>query len=178
MIKERFSRRGFTIIEVVLVLAIAGLIFLMIFVALPALQRSQRDAERRNDVAIVAAAIKQWRVNNKWKKLKTVEIEISEYDDEGRGWGVTPQSAQLVPYLEGQLSQYTTTIGVYDNTNSTGQYRTGEEDIAGHISVNVGRVCPERGMIDGTATLPNGAALDVAIVRFLENGEFYCANTN
>jgi prepilin-type N-terminal cleavage/methylation domain-containing protein len=34
---------GFTIIEVVLVLAIAGLIFLIVFLALPALQRSQRD---------------------------------------------------------------------------------------------------------------------------------------
>ena len=34
---------GFTIIEVVLVLAIAGLIFLMVFIALPVLQRSQRD---------------------------------------------------------------------------------------------------------------------------------------
>ncbi|MCL2869540.1 prepilin-type N-terminal cleavage/methylation domain-containing protein, partial [Candidatus Saccharibacteria bacterium] len=35
------TRQGFTIIEVVLVLAIAGLIFLMVFIALPALQRSQ-----------------------------------------------------------------------------------------------------------------------------------------
>lgn len=43
--------QGFTIIEVVLVLAIAGLIFLMVFIALPALQRSQRDTQRRDDVA-------------------------------------------------------------------------------------------------------------------------------
>ena len=37
------NKKGFTIIEVVLVLAIAGLIFLMVFIALPALQRSQRN---------------------------------------------------------------------------------------------------------------------------------------
>ena len=42
----RNSKKGFTIIEVVLVLAIGGLIFLMVFIALPALQRSQRDAQR------------------------------------------------------------------------------------------------------------------------------------
>ena len=47
------SKKGFTIIEVVLVLAIAGLIFLMVFVALPALQRSQRDTARRNDMSRV-----------------------------------------------------------------------------------------------------------------------------
>ena len=45
------NKKGFTIIEVVLVLAIAGLIFLMVFVALPALQRGQRDSQRRSDIS-------------------------------------------------------------------------------------------------------------------------------
>ena len=40
---KKDNKKGFTIIEVVLVLAIAGLIFAMVFIALPALQRSQRD---------------------------------------------------------------------------------------------------------------------------------------
>ena len=43
MTKQQIKDRGFTIIEVVLVLAIAALIFLMVFIALPALQASQRD---------------------------------------------------------------------------------------------------------------------------------------
>ena len=63
----RNSKKGFTIIEVVLVLAIAGLIFLMVFVALPALQRSQRDTQRRNDLARVATAITQYQTNNNGK---------------------------------------------------------------------------------------------------------------
>lgn len=54
------KKRGFTIIEVVLVLAIAGLIFLMVFIALPALQRSQRDTQRRNDVGRVSSAIQTY----------------------------------------------------------------------------------------------------------------------
>lgn len=57
------TKQGFTIIEVVLVLAIAGLIFLMVFVALPALQRSQRDTQRREDVSKVAAAINTYKTN-------------------------------------------------------------------------------------------------------------------
>ena len=57
--------KGFTIIEVVLVLAIAGLIFLMVFIALPALQRSQRDTQRKNDLNRVLAAVKQYQANNK-----------------------------------------------------------------------------------------------------------------
>ena len=58
------SKKGFTIIEVVLVLAIAGLIFLMVFVALPALQRSQRDTARRNDLSRVDTSLVQYQTNN------------------------------------------------------------------------------------------------------------------
>lgn len=61
------SLGGFTIIEVVLVLAIAGLIFLMVFIALPALQRSQRDTQRRDDLARVTDAITQYQTNNNGK---------------------------------------------------------------------------------------------------------------
>ena len=55
---------GFTIIEVVLVLAIAGLIFLMVFLALPALQRQQRDTQRRSDASRVATNLTNWKSNN------------------------------------------------------------------------------------------------------------------
>lgn len=58
------AKRGFTLIEVVLVLAIAGLIFLMVFVALPALMKSQRDAQRRQNVGEIIAAMELYRKNN------------------------------------------------------------------------------------------------------------------
>ncbi len=61
------SKKGFTIIEVVLVLAIAGLIFLMVFVALPALQRSQRDTQRRDDMARFSSQLSQYQANNSGK---------------------------------------------------------------------------------------------------------------
>lgn len=57
--------KGFTIIEVVLVLAIAGLIFLMVFIALPALQRGQRDAQRKNDLSRVMTKINDYSTNNR-----------------------------------------------------------------------------------------------------------------
>lgn len=60
----RNNRHGFTIIEVVLVLAIAGLIFLMVFIALPALQRSQRNTRRRSDMARIATATTNYQAAN------------------------------------------------------------------------------------------------------------------
>ena len=62
--KKIKSKKGFTIIEVVLVLAIAGLIFLMVFIALPQLQKSQRDTQRRDDAARIATALTQYQTNN------------------------------------------------------------------------------------------------------------------
>ena len=64
MTQAQKTKKGFTIIEVVLVLAIAGLIFLMVFVALPALQRSQRDTQRRDDMARFLSQLNQYQANN------------------------------------------------------------------------------------------------------------------
>lgn len=62
---QKNKGKGFTIIEVVLVLAIAGLIFLMVFIALPALQRNQRDTQRKNDMSRVQTAIQNYQSNNR-----------------------------------------------------------------------------------------------------------------
>jgi prepilin-type N-terminal cleavage/methylation domain-containing protein len=59
------KEKGFTIIEVVLVLAIAGLIFLMVFIALPALQRSQRDTQRKSTVSSILTQITNYTTNNR-----------------------------------------------------------------------------------------------------------------
>ena len=59
------QKPAFTIIEVVLVLAIAGLIFLMVFIALPALQRNQRDTQRKNDIGRVLTAVQKYQANNR-----------------------------------------------------------------------------------------------------------------
>ena len=61
------NKKGFTIIAVVLVLAIAGLIFLMVFIALPALQRSQRNTRRRQDMARILSAFTEYQSNNNGK---------------------------------------------------------------------------------------------------------------
>ena len=59
------NRKGFTIIETSLVLAIAGLILVMVFIALPALQRQQRDTKRKDDTMLFVQAIKKYQQNNR-----------------------------------------------------------------------------------------------------------------
>ncbi len=64
MQKIRNREEGFTIIEVLIVLAIAGLILLIIFLAVPALQRSSRNTQRKNDASAVAGAVANYISNN------------------------------------------------------------------------------------------------------------------
>lgn len=65
MMRGGSRQRGFTIIEVVLVLAIAGLIFLIVFVALPQLQASRRDTQRRSDFNRLYGLITNFATNNR-----------------------------------------------------------------------------------------------------------------
>jgi prepilin-type N-terminal cleavage/methylation domain-containing protein len=58
------QEKGFTIIEVLIVLAIAGLIILIVFLAVPALQRNSRNTQRKNDAARASGAVQEVANNN------------------------------------------------------------------------------------------------------------------
>ena len=64
MHKNKTGRNGFTIIEVMIVLAIAGLIMLIVFLAVPALQRSARNTQRKSEASQVAGVVADYISNN------------------------------------------------------------------------------------------------------------------
>jgi prepilin-type N-terminal cleavage/methylation domain-containing protein len=57
-------QEGFTIIEVLIVLAIAALILLIVFLAVPSLQRNARNTQRKSDVANLGSAIANFEGDN------------------------------------------------------------------------------------------------------------------
>src|SRR3990167_9016823 len=61
---KNHDQSGFTIIEVVIVLAIAGLIMLIVFLAVPQLQRNSRDQARRAVLSRVKTEIETYAANN------------------------------------------------------------------------------------------------------------------
>src|SRR3990167_2565134 len=60
---KRLSR-GFTIIEVMIVLVIAGLILVIVFLAIPQLQRTQRDNARQSAVVRLKSEMETYASNN------------------------------------------------------------------------------------------------------------------
>jgi prepilin-type N-terminal cleavage/methylation domain-containing protein len=64
-IKKLTQRQeGFTIIEVMIVLVIAAVILLIVFLAVPALQRNSRNTQRKNEVASMLAGANEFETNN------------------------------------------------------------------------------------------------------------------
>lgn len=96
--KKVKKNKGFTIIEVALVLGIAGLIFLMVFIALPAVQRNASDAQRRDDIATLLGAIKKYQTNNRGTLPDDWASDLNGYlptefaDPDGRSYQLTEQS--------------------------------------------------------------------------------------
>jgi prepilin-type N-terminal cleavage/methylation domain-containing protein len=62
--KLQKSNKGFTIIEVMIVLAIAALILLIVLLAVPALQRNSRNTAIKNDASAVVSGVSEYTSNN------------------------------------------------------------------------------------------------------------------
>ena len=57
---KKLNKKGFTLIEVVLVLAIGGLIFLLAFIAFQQVSTNRRDTVRRSDAGRVLAELQNY----------------------------------------------------------------------------------------------------------------------
>jgi prepilin-type N-terminal cleavage/methylation domain-containing protein len=66
--------KGFTIIEVLIVLAIAGLILLIVFLAVPALQRNAHNTSIKNDVAGILGGVNEFVNNNNGSNPTTIAV--------------------------------------------------------------------------------------------------------
>lgn len=62
--RVRTAETGFTIIETLIVLAIAGLIMLVVFEAVPTLERNGRNDSRKQDVSTILQDVSHWELNN------------------------------------------------------------------------------------------------------------------
>lgn len=150
------SEKGFTIIEVVLVLAIAGLIFLMVFIALPALQRNQRDTARKNDVSTIASGVSSYTGNNR---------------------GNFPDATDLQAYVK-DVSDNTDTAAI-----SVGEAPTSDETIApadAAVVITPASVCGESsGGADAKQELKKGTSRQYTVVTKLEagDGQYFCQNS-
>jgi len=149
------KKSGFTIIEVVLVLAIAALIFLIVFLAVPALQRNQRDTQRRSDASRALSQLQQYASNHNGQ-YPTDQNGLTSFTGKYlNGNGSTfndPQTGSLYnfKFTASQSTQPTAPGDMFYYTNAT---------------------CD-----NGTLAAGNGAR-SIAVLTFMEaSGDTYCVN--
>ena len=170
--REKDYKEGFTIIEVALVLAIAGLIFLMAFIAVPAVQRTQRDAKRRDDVGTLLTAIQKYQNNNR-KALP-----------DGTG-EVTWDTASAVSEADNSwASFYKSFLG--SNFEDCGQTGIGAEcssdanyvnkDDTTFDNANYTMYIVRSATCDGSTAVGSGNPKKVAVLYKMEGAGAYCAN--
>ncbi len=150
------SKKGFTIIEVVLVLAIAGLIFLMIFIAWPALQRGQRDTQRRSDIGRLVSQLSSYATNNNGKVPKTA-AQITAFKTNYLKWNAG---------TTGEFNDPTTGVGYVISANTTPPTTTGAISYA--ASTTGGYGC------DGESFMTTSNVRQVAVIVKLEGSGFFC----
>ena len=151
--KMKSNKAGFTLIEVVLVLAIGGLIFLLAFLAFGQATKNRRDTQRRSDAARVIAELENL-----------------------RGDGLTITAAnQVGPFLVSYLSNGT------DNGNGgTFQSNNITYTVTPSVSAPTGSVDSGTGLMSlggqvkcsgNGFSSPTGNSGDYAVVVKLEKGQ-------
>jgi len=155
--------QGFTIIEVVLVLAIAGLIFLMVFIALPALQRSQRDTQRKDD-------------------LSRINTQITNYESSNRG--AIPTTGAFTTASTGFVAKYlggssATAGNDYVDPSSGNGYTfttTATDPTTGQINYQTGVLCGTDGAAAATSLSGKAATARSYVLRMKLEGQTapYC----
>lgn len=151
---------GFTIIEVVLVLAIGALIMLMVFIALPALQRNQRDTTRKNDVSRLQSSLSNYKSRNRGAlPAASTTAYNSFFTSDLRRSG-----DQFADPAGGDYTAVVRTTGSVINPDYT-------EATASEIYIYPGATCNGE---NASGTL-SGTARKVAIIKPLEGGGRHCA---
>lgn len=147
------NTKGFTIIEVVLVLAIAGLIFLIVFLALPALQRSQRDTQRKNDLSRLMSQVSNYSSNNQGAVPDT-QTKLDDF----RTRYLTTNDSFNDP----------TTGNVYTTTLKATSTWASDKPGVGTIYYYLNAKC------SGESVTTGAGNRNVAIVTQLESNAYYC----
>lgn len=159
--QQTTKKSGFTIIEVVLVLAIAALIFLIVFLAVPALQRNQRDTQRRSDMGRMISQLQTYSSNHN---------------------GNLPTTANLSTFVRSYLSSNGSTFSdpltgnaynvIGNKTPVQIAALTPQSSEAGNVYYATSADCGNSGQIEGTSNQRTAA-----VVTYLEgSNDWYCVS--
>lgn len=153
------SENGFTIIELLIVLAIAALIILVVLIAVPQLQRNQRNQARQSIAGRIVT-------------------EVNNYAGNNNGNLPTANNNATTGFTGGFSARYLNNVDINDPQTgvpaSGGVSFTGTPGgTAGNTDYTTGRICNGE-----TSTTTGASARNFALVVRLEGGATYCLDNS
>ena len=175
--KTRKLGAGFTIIEVLIVLAIAGLILTIVFIAVPQLQRNTRDSKRQSIATRLSTELQNFASNNQGKfPFAAATGSVPGFNcrtgtsatDNCRGW--YDRYINGTPKIDTDDPRTGSPVDVY-NTTSTSALTWA----VGRVYIGSGLKCSGEGFQTGSGGTTN--AKDFAIVIGLERSyTWFCVD--
>ena len=178
-----------TLVETVVAVGVGGLIFMMIFQAVPHFYANERDTQRKKDSQMISAALIDYMTYNRGKMPKTSKV-AAEIDVKNKkrtqmfaGNGLLANSDELWKYLpELESSDVTSVVSVANLTIDEGKFAedtvvkiTDNAEVHSTIEVYIGAQCVEYDQKEGDFHLrTTHVKTDVSILRYLENSGWYC----
>ncbi len=201
MTKRNYT--GFTMIEILLVFAIGGMIFAMVFLALPGLMANRRDSERRDDVMLLINRLKNFQANNNRGALPSVPSVDIMFDGDGNiiesGNGGAGEWIEFYKdymgdnFLDPDGQKYKLEVlkcNVDENIGGTGvgsaclydksDTTTGVSDIIstdGFAANDYTMHVVIQAKCDGTNAVKSNNNRNVAVVYRLEQADVFCSNS-
>ena len=157
--------QGFTIIEVLIVLAIAGLILLIVLIAVPQLQRNQRNEARRNVLARLSTEINNFSGNNRGDIPGDTGTGANVFNDgfEARYVDGDTAGTHRDTFLRPEGGQFTLNMGDFVAGTTTINETIVHYDAAARCNGE-------------TPTATGASPRDFALVVGLEGGASYCVD--
>jgi prepilin-type N-terminal cleavage/methylation domain-containing protein len=153
---KQSKSEGFTIIEVMIVLAIAALIILIVLLAVPALQRSSRNTAIKNDASAIAAAIGEFGSNNDGGQPTAA---ASAYNPAGSAQGTLSLNNATGTATTGKL-QASDTVALQQASVAS------VTPAAGQLTIDFGAKCPT--VVTGATVTPVASTRSTAIIYAVE----------
>jgi prepilin-type N-terminal cleavage/methylation domain-containing protein len=185
MKKQLNNKSGFTIIEVMIVIAIAGLMMVILFVAVPQASANKRDSERKAYAGRVFQAMEEYYKNNghflnpedasDWARF--LSTYMPEGSDPSTGESFDLPNPDDVEYLDhGGQSNVSHSVVIYPG----GIPHAAAKPAFGQVVIAAGHICQSAHPDNSGQVLSDIAyrkahiADTFAIVVFQEHGKYYC----
>lgn len=177
---------GFTLIEISLVLAIAGAIFAAIFIALSGVWADERDNERRSDMMTFILQLKNYQTNNSRGALPNETLPVlvggdSVATDRDRpkdnriykdtSWAGFYRDYFNESFIDPDGERYNLNVSTCTASKPDAQCPETKVPDAYTMDVITGAVCY------GEAAVKSANPRNVAVLYKMEAGGVYCENT-